>query len=169
MYRRSPLGWSLIGWAHTNIMTDLKYSVIILCMYRPSFHCSTSRQAGNMKYYHEIRLLHLSPTDAQSMVSPSENKTPFPSSCRCLSGTRRRAIPSTWRKSSTRWLNGHSRSRKWLLEAYQSPYEKDIPSTVQGVISARLDRLERETKRILQEASVIGRAFLYEILKRISD
>jgi tetratricopeptide (TPR) repeat protein len=47
--------------------------------------------------------------------------------------------------------------------------EKDIPSTIQGVISARLDRLERETKRILQEASVIGRAFLYEILKRISD
>jgi tetratricopeptide (TPR) repeat protein len=47
--------------------------------------------------------------------------------------------------------------------------EKDIPSTIQGVISARLDRLERETKRILQEASVIGRAFFYEILKRISD
>jgi len=47
--------------------------------------------------------------------------------------------------------------------------EKDIPSTIQGVISARLDRLERETKRILQEASVIGRTFFYEILKRISD
>jgi len=40
---------------------------------------------------------------------------------------------------------------------------------VQGVISARLDRLERETKRILQEASVIGRTFFYEILRRISD
>jgi predicted ATPase len=40
---------------------------------------------------------------------------------------------------------------------------------VQGVITARLDRLERETKRILQEASVIGRAFLYEILKMITE
>jgi tetratricopeptide (TPR) repeat protein len=29
--------------------------------------------------------------------------------------------------------------------------------------------LERETKRILQEASVIGRAFLYEILRRITE
>jgi tetratricopeptide (TPR) repeat protein len=47
--------------------------------------------------------------------------------------------------------------------------EKDIPGTVQGVITARLDRLERETKHILQEASVIGRAFLYEILSRISE
>ena len=47
--------------------------------------------------------------------------------------------------------------------------EAVIPSTVQGLIAARLDRLEWETKRILQEASVIGRAFLYEILTRITD
>ena len=56
---------------------------------------------------------------------------------------------------------------KWLLTKPLS--EANIPSTVQGVISARLDRLETETKRILQEASVIGRAFLYEILRRITE
>ncbi len=56
---------------------------------------------------------------------------------------------------------------KWLLTKPLS--EANIPSTVQGVISARLDRLETETKRILQEASVIGRAFLYEILSRITE
>ena len=47
--------------------------------------------------------------------------------------------------------------------------ESDISPTVQGVISARLDRLEKEMKRILQEASVIGRAFLYEILNKITE
>jgi tetratricopeptide (TPR) repeat protein len=47
--------------------------------------------------------------------------------------------------------------------------ELDISPTVQGVISARLDRLEKEMKRILQEASVIGRAFLYEILTKITE
>jgi predicted ATPase len=46
--------------------------------------------------------------------------------------------------------------------------ESDISSTIHGVISGRLDRLEKETKRILQEASVIGRAFLYDILKQIT-
>jgi tetratricopeptide (TPR) repeat protein len=55
----------------------------------------------------------------------------------------------------------------WKLT--QSIREVDIPSTVHGVISARLDRLEREAKRILQEASVIGRAFLYEILKKTTE
>ena len=58
--------------------------------------------------------------------------------------------------------NGSWKLTRSLLEA-------NIPSTVQGIISARLDRLERETKRILQEASVIGRAFLYEILNRITE
>ena len=47
--------------------------------------------------------------------------------------------------------------------------ESDISSTIHGVISGRLDRLEKETKRILQEASVIGRAFFYEILKRVTE
>ena len=47
--------------------------------------------------------------------------------------------------------------------------ESEISSTIHGVISGRVDRLEKETKRILQEASVIGRAFFYEILKRITE
>ena len=46
--------------------------------------------------------------------------------------------------------------------------DAEISSGVHGVIEARLDRLEKEAKRVLQEASVIGRSFLYEILKRIT-
>jgi hypothetical protein len=45
---------------------------------------------------------------------------------------------------------------------------KDIPTSIQGVLTARLDRLEKEAKRILQEASVIGRAFFYKVLTRIT-
>jgi len=46
---------------------------------------------------------------------------------------------------------------------------KTLFLAVHGVISARLDRLEKGAKRILQEASVIGRAFLYVILKKITE
>jgi tetratricopeptide (TPR) repeat protein len=55
----------------------------------------------------------------------------------------------------------------WKLT--RSIVESEIPSTIQGVISARLDRLEKGMKRILQEASVIGRAFLYKIIKEITQ
>lgn len=45
----------------------------------------------------------------------------------------------------------------------------DISSSIHGVVSGRLDRLENETKRLLQEASVLGRVFLHEILRNITD
>ena len=40
-----------------------------------------------------------------------------------------------------------------------------IPNTIQGVIMARVDRLDEELKQVLRVASVIGRSFLYRVLK----
>jgi tetratricopeptide (TPR) repeat protein len=45
----------------------------------------------------------------------------------------------------------------------------EVSSTIHGLISGRLDRLEKESKRIIQEASVIGRTFFYEILNRVTE
>ena len=42
-----------------------------------------------------------------------------------------------------------------------------IPDTVQGLIIARIDRLDRETKKVVRSASVIGRSFLYRVLSAI--
>jgi len=39
-----------------------------------------------------------------------------------------------------------------------------IPDTLQGVLMARMDRLQEEARRTLQLASVIGRIFLYRVL-----
>jgi class 3 adenylate cyclase/tetratricopeptide (TPR) repeat protein len=44
-----------------------------------------------------------------------------------------------------------------------------IPDTVQGVIVARLDRLDEDVKRVLRKASVIGRSFLYRVLRAVED
>lgn len=44
-----------------------------------------------------------------------------------------------------------------------------IPETLQGVILARIDRLEEDVRETLQLASVIGRSFLYRILAAISE
>jgi class 3 adenylate cyclase/tetratricopeptide (TPR) repeat protein len=43
-----------------------------------------------------------------------------------------------------------------------------IPDSVQGVILARLDRLGEGVKRVLRVASVIGRNFLYRVLRAIT-
>jgi len=44
-----------------------------------------------------------------------------------------------------------------------------IPDTLQGVLMARIDRLQEETKRVLQLAAVIGRIFLYRVLAAIAQ
>lgn len=43
----------------------------------------------------------------------------------------------------------------------------EIPTTIQGIIAARLDQLEYHLKRTMQVASVIGRNFAYRILHTI--
>jgi len=45
----------------------------------------------------------------------------------------------------------------------------NIPDTIQGVIMARVDRLDEELKQVLRTASVIGRSFLYRILQAIEQ
>lgn len=47
--------------------------------------------------------------------------------------------------------------------------ELSVPGTIQDVIMARIDRLEQDLKRTMQIASVIGRDFLFQLLRRTSD
>jgi class 3 adenylate cyclase len=44
-----------------------------------------------------------------------------------------------------------------------------IPDTLQALLVARIDRLDRETRATLQLASVIGRSFYYRVLQKLSD
>ncbi len=44
-----------------------------------------------------------------------------------------------------------------------------IPDTLHGVLMARIDRLQEETKRVLQMAAVIGRIFPYRVLAAIAQ
>jgi len=43
-----------------------------------------------------------------------------------------------------------------------------IPDTLHGVLMARIDQLQKETKRVLQLAAVIGRIFPYRVLAAIA-
>jgi class 3 adenylate cyclase/tetratricopeptide (TPR) repeat protein/ribosomal protein L40E len=46
--------------------------------------------------------------------------------------------------------------------------EIEVPDTIQGLIAARIDRLEENIKRTMQVAAVIGREFAYRILQTIT-
>ena len=59
------------------------------------------------------------------------------------------------------------REDSWVLDRELAP--EDLPTTVQGVISARIDGLGAEAKGVLQRASVIGRSFSLRVLEAIVD
>ena len=44
----------------------------------------------------------------------------------------------------------------------------EIPATLQGVLLARIDRLQEDVRRTLQIASVIGKSFLFRLLEAIA-
>jgi tetratricopeptide (TPR) repeat protein len=43
-----------------------------------------------------------------------------------------------------------------------------LPDTVQGVVIARVDRLAEDVKEVLRTASVVGRSFLYRLLREVT-
>ena len=58
-------------------------------------------------------------------------------------------------------------SGQW--RAVQDVAEIAIPDTLQGVLVARMDRLQEDARRVLQMAAVIGRIFLYRVLNAIAQ
>lgn len=53
--------------------------------------------------------------------------------------------------------------------AHGSLEDADVPTSVRGVIAARIDRLGADRRRVLREASVVGRDFLYDIIRRVAS
>jgi predicted ATPase/class 3 adenylate cyclase len=147
---------------------EIRQPAVVLCVYRPIFSLFTSHQVRSIgKVYHEMQLQDLSPSESQEMVQSLLKTEKVPSELQRFIQDKiegnpfylEEAINSLIESNTLVQDNGHWRVAKHISEA-------DISSTIQGVISARVDRLEEESKKILQEASVIGRSFYYEILKR---
>ncbi len=60
-----------------------------------------------------------------------------------------------------------SREHGWQLV---KPVDQvNLPDTIQGLILARIDRLDDEVKQALKLASVIGRSFFHRVLEAISE
>jgi tetratricopeptide (TPR) repeat protein len=59
------------------------------------------------------------------------------------------------------------RDARWRLTKPLAAF--DVPPTVQGVIASRLDRQDPHSRRLLQEAAVMGRTFLLPILREVTE
>lgn len=151
-------------------LLEVREPAIVLCVYRPTFSLFTSHQRKSLgSVYTEIQLQPLSLSEAQDMLSSLLLTDKIPSELWQYIQEKAEGNPFYLEEMVNSLIESEIMIRTgkdWKLTG--SIKNANLSSTIRGIIAGRLDRLERHTKWVLQEASVIGRSFLYEILKRIS-
>ena len=152
-------------------ISEIQYPALVIAAYRPPFNLLTSHQQSALsRSYHEIKLQDLSSSEAQDMVGSLLKTDTLPSELSRFVQDKAEGNPFYLEEVINSLIESEvlvKEDGKWRLTREIS--ELSISSTVHGVISARLDRLEKDAKRVLQEASVIGRVFLYDILKSVTE
>ncbi|MGD9043289.1 MAG: adenylate/guanylate cyclase domain-containing protein [Desulfobacterales bacterium] len=153
------------------ILADFREPIFFLCIYRPVITLFTSHQINAMANpYKEILLQDLSPSESHEMVESLLRTDQVPSELKRFVQDKVEGNPFYVEEMINSLIESETLLNDSDVWKITRPItESEISPTIHGVIAGRLDRLEKETKKILQEASVIGRAFLYEILKRITQ
>jgi len=162
-----------------SILPECRFPALFLCVYRPTFSLFTGQKQNEMgELYRDARLTDFSPSETQKMVESLLHTKTIPSELSQLIQEKGEGNPFYLEEIINSLIESDILTRDnsgpggigmfhWRLT---KPIDDlDVPPTVQGVISARLDRLNNEMKQILQEASVIGREFFYQILNRVTE
>ncbi|MCJ7683034.1 MAG: AAA family ATPase, partial [Desulfobacteraceae bacterium] len=154
-----------------NTLLEIREPAIVLCAYRPIFNLFTSHQLRGLgEIYREIRLQDLSSSESLDMLTSLLKTGRIPFEVRRFVEGKAEGNPFYLEEMVNSLIESDTLVREGESWELKGPVrESTISPTIHGVIDSRLDRLEKESKRVLQEASVIGRSFLYEILHRISN
>jgi class 3 adenylate cyclase/tetratricopeptide (TPR) repeat protein len=144
--------------------------VILLYTYRPPLELFSRDEIGMMgESCQEIQLQDLSAAEIQEMLASILGTANVPQDLRRFVKEKVGTNPFYLQEMINSLIESgilQPDNGSWRLTSAIN--ESAIPSSIHAVIAGRVDRLEETVKYLLQEASVIGRTFPYEILKRIT-
>ena len=153
-----------------SIAGDQKSPLLLVCTYRKTFSLYGDEDHKHSSHaVIDIELKDLSPQDTMELVKSILGMSSIPEELIRFIEAKIEGNPFYLEeminvlidRDVLRMDGGH-----WVM---QGPVDiSGVSSTVHGVVSGRLDHLQADTKRVLQEASVIGRVFDYAILKQIT-
>ncbi len=139
--------------------------IFLILLYRPEY----VHQWGSKSYYIKVGLTQLDiPSSSQLIQAILEDGEVAPELKKLI--LNRASGNPLFMEEFTHTLleNGSIEIKDELYTLSRRASEPQIPDTIQGIISARIDRLEDNLKRTMQVASVIGRDFAYRILQTIT-
>ena len=153
------------------LLSEIRHPVLFLCVYRPTISPFSTHHTKAMAIpHHELHLGDLSLSEAQNMVESLLETNSLPKDLQRFIRNKVEGNPFYLEEAINSLIESNilvPQNGDWKVSGTIT--EAEISATIQGVISARVDRLEQESKRVLQEASVIGRSFYYDILEKISE
>lgn len=153
------------------LLSNSTFPAIFLCAYRPPFQLFPNELSQTLPgLFQAIHLQDLTSAEAQQMMESLLGTKVLPAELKPFIHRKTEGNPFYLEEVVNSLIESETLVQDhemWKLTRVLS--ESDISPTIHGVIAARLDRLGVETKKILQEASVIGRNFLYVILEHITD
>ena len=148
----------LIGWlANTTIL--------LILLYRPEY----THQWGSKSYYTQVGLDQLGAPSSTELIKAILEEGEVAPELKQLILDRATGNPLFMEEfTHTLIENGSIEKRNEQYVLNRKPSEIQVPDTIQGIIAARMDRLEDNIKRTMQVASVIGKDFAFRILQTIT-
>ncbi len=140
-------------------------SIMLILLYRSEY----DHQWGSKSYYTRVGLNQLGVSSSFQMVQAILGDAEMNLDLQNFFGKRVAGNPLFIEEFTYALLeDGYIKREKDKFILSQKATDIQVPNTIQGIIAARMDRLESNLKRIMQLASVIGREFAYRILDTIT-
>ena len=139
--------------------------ILLVLLYRPEY----TQRWGNKSYFNRVGLDQLNTKSSAELITSILQERGIAPELRDLIADRAGGNPLFMEELTHTLLeNGFIEKKNDQYVLSTQITELQVPDTIQGVIAARLDRLEDKSKKIMQVAAVIGRAFAFRILQAIS-
>jgi len=140
-------------------------SIMLILLYRPEY----THQWGSKSYYTKVGLDQLGKESSTELVKAMLDQGDLAPELKDLILNRAAGNPLFMEEFTHTLIENGSiqkKGKKYILN--KEPSAIQVPDTIQGIIAARMDRLEENLKSTMQVASVIGRDFAFCILHTIT-
>ena len=139
--------------------------ILLILLYRPEY----THQWGSKSYYSKIGVDQLGTESSSELVAAMLEEGEVAPELRTIILKRSGGNPLFMEEfTSTLLENGTIQKKNHHYVLAHDVSDVNVPDTIQGIIAARMDRLEDNLKRTMQVASVIGRDFAFRILQAIT-
>ncbi len=138
--------------------------IALLVNYRPEYR----HEWGGKTYYVQLRLTPLGEEEAKELLSFLMGDDPSLKGLKALILERTDGTPFFMEEVvQTLAEEGVLLGERGQYRIEETPSELKLSPNVQGVLAARIDRLEADEKALLQELAVIGRAFPLGLVRKV--